>query len=119
MRTIIAGSRGVTRQVEVDQAVALSGFEVTEVVSGTAAGADTLGERWAEARGVPVKQFPAQWIGPRGLDRGAGHARNQLMANYADALIAVWDGRSRGTQDMIRRAKKRGLAVFIYDTSLA
>lgn len=119
MKTVIAGSRNIKHQAIVDRAVELSGFQVTEVVSGTAQGVDTSGENWAKARGIPVAEFPAQWIGPRGLDRGAGHARNQRMADYADALVAVWDGHSRGTQDMIRRAKKRGLVVFIYDASLA
>jgi hypothetical protein len=119
MRTIIAGSRGLTHQAIVDQAVELSGFVVSEVVSGTAQGVDALGESWAMARGLPIVEFPAKWIGPRGLDRGAGHARNQLMANYAEALVAVWDGSSPGTRDMIKRATKRGLAVFVYDTSLA
>ena len=44
--------------------------------------------------------------------------RNQVMADHADALIAVWDGASKGTADMIDRAKKRGLKVFVYDAEL-
>lgn len=36
------------------------------------------------------------------------------MADYADALIAIWDGESRGTANMIEEAEKRGLKVFVY-----
>jgi hypothetical protein len=35
------------------------------------------------------------------------------MAKYADALIAVWDGKSRGTKNMIDEAKKLGLKVYV------
>lgn len=116
MKTIIAGSRGITRQAVVNAAVAASGITPTEVVSGEAAGVDTLGENWAKAHGVPVKGFPAKWRRADGsLGRGAGFARNQAMADYADALIAVWDGESRGTADMIGRAKRRNLKVFVYE----
>lgn len=48
----------------------------------------------------------------------AGFIRNQAMADYADALIAVWDNRSKGTADMIRKAIGRGLPVFVYDAEL-
>ena len=116
MKTIIAGSRSITSMYVVNAAVAASGFTVSEVVSGRARGVDILGEQWASAHGVPVKGFPARWRRADGsVDRGAGSARNQQMADYADALIAVWDGESRGTADMIRRATSRGLKVFVYE----
>lgn len=116
MKTIIAGSRSITSLSVVNAAVTASGFAVSEVVSGRARGVDILGEQWAAVRGVPVRGFPARWRRADGsVDRGAGFARNQQMADYADALIAVWDGESRGTADMVRRAKSRGLKVFVYE----
>lgn len=36
------------------------------------------------------------------------------MANYAEALIAIWDGQSKGTKMMIDIANKKGLKVYIY-----
>jgi hypothetical protein len=36
------------------------------------------------------------------------------MAENAEALIAVWDGVSRGTKNMIEEAKARNLAVYIH-----
>jgi len=110
MRTIIAGSRGITRFSRVLNAVESSGFEITEVVSGAARGVDTLGEEWAWTSNIPIKQFPAKW---KEYGKTAGFIRNQEMADYADALIAVWDGKSSGTLDMINRAKENNLKVFV------
>jgi hypothetical protein len=115
MRVIVAGSRGVTSLEVVAAAMAESGLTVTEVVSGTARGADQLGEHWAHERGVPVARFPADWR----LGRGAGMFRNERMAAYAEALVAVWDGQSRGTADMIRRARAHGLRVHVHRTAPA
>ena len=39
------------------------------------------------------------------------------MANYADALIAFWDGNSKGTKHMIELAKSRGLKVYVYQNT--
>ncbi len=85
--------------------------QITEVVSGTARGADLAGETWAIMDDVPIKRFPADWdtYGKR-----AGYLRNEQMAEYADALVAVWDGVSRGTNHMIEAAKVAGLKVSIW-----
>lgn len=80
------------------------------VVSGTAKGADTLGEQYAQERGLTVKRFPAQWAE---YGRSAGYKRNQEMAFYADALIACWDGESKGTKHMINIARKADIPVRI------
>ena len=110
MRTIIAGSRTITDPSLVARAVAESGFEISMVLSGAARGVDHLGAEWARERGVPVQSFPADW---KRLGRGAGPARNQAMVTQADALIAIWDGRSPGTRDVIERARAGGLHVFV------
>jgi hypothetical protein len=85
--------------------------DITEVVSGCAKGADTYGEMIAEEVSTPIKRFPADW---NTHGRKAGHLRNQQMTEYGEALIAVWDGKSTGTRDMINRAKRLGLEVFIH-----
>lgn len=110
MRTIIAGSRYITDPAIVAAAIEESGFEITEVVSGACRGVDTLGEQWAKERGIPVKRFPAAW---RRDGRAAGPIRNRLMATYADALVAIWDGKSAGTRNMIETAQQRGLEVSV------
>lgn len=109
MRVIVAGSRTIRDRVLVDKAIKDSGFEITELVSGCAQGVDQLGEWWANRNKIPIRKFPAVWS----MGRSAGIQRNIQMANYAEALIAVWDGTSRGTKHMIDEARKRGLKVYV------
>ncbi len=113
MRVIIAGSRTITNLATVEAAIKASGWRgsIAEVVSGGARGVDTLAEAWAAERGIAITRFPADW---RTHGRAAGPMRNREMAEYADALIAVWDGESRGTANMIEEARKRGLPIHRY-----
>ena len=111
MRTIVAGSRGVEDPALVLAAIQSCGWTITEVVSGGARGVDSLGESLALQYGVPCKVFPANWSLH---GKAAGPIRNEEMARYAQALVAVWDGQSRGTRDMINRAKSLGLFVYIH-----
>lgn len=83
----------------------------TEIVSGKARGADRLGERFAEQYKIPIKEFPADWDN---LGKSAGYIRNKEMAQYADMLIAFWDGQSKGTKHMIDLAIEHGLEVHIF-----
>lgn len=112
MRTIIAGSRDNVTQDIIDKAVADSGWSdlITVVISGTARGADRMGENWAKRKGIPIDSKPADWDKH---GKSAGYKRNQEMAESADALIAVWDGVSRGTSHMIDIAKKKKLRIFV------
>lgn len=112
MRTIIAGSRDCTDPKVLRRALSQCGWAPCAVLSGTARGADTLGEQWAQQFRVPLEYYPADWnTHGRGM---AGKIRNQAMADAADALVALWDGNSGGTADMIRRARAAGLKVFVY-----
>ena len=110
MRTVVAGSRGITEYTVVAQAILDSKFRITTVISGGAAGVDSLGERWAKERGIPVERHLPDW-GKNG--RAAGLMRNEEMVDCAEALIAVWDGASRGTKYSIDYARKRSIPVFI------
>jgi len=112
MKTIIAGSRTINDLRLLEQVIEDSGFTITEVVCGGARGVDDLGRKWAgNGNRVPVKMFPADWDTH---GKSAGYKRNVEMANYADALIAVWDGQSRGTKHMIDIARSKGLTVFVH-----
>lgn len=81
-----------------------------EIVSGTANGADKLGEKYANEKGYLLKKFPADWDK---YGKSAGFKRNVEMSNYADALIAFWDGKSKGTKHMIDLAKRYELKVKV------
>jgi len=88
----------------------LKDLEEVEIVSGGANGADRLGEFYAIDRDFLIKRFPADW---EKHGKRAGYLRNQKMAEYADILIAFWDGQSRGTKHMIDIATKRGLIIHV------
>jgi len=112
MKVIIAGGRDFDDYEKLRSYCdyLLQNKDNIEIVSGTARGADKLGEHYAAERGYPVKRFPADW-GSHG--KSAGYLRNEEMADYADALIAFWDGESRGTQHMIDIAKKELIEIRI------
>jgi hypothetical protein len=115
MKTIIAGSRGITDMSVLLQAVKECGWEVTHVVSGAARGADRLGEDFARSRQLPLTVFHAEWDY---YGKSAGYRRNVTMAENAEALIALWDGKSPGTGHMINIARQKGLKVFVYYKAL-
>lgn len=111
MKVIIAGSRSADDYYELLTAITLAEFTIDEVVSGGARGADKLGERFALSSDIPIRKFIPDW---NRYGKSAGFRRNIEMADYADALIALWDGNSRGTNHMIQIAQKKGLQVFVW-----
>jgi hypothetical protein len=111
MRTIIAGSRDITDKQLVEDRISRSTFPITSVVCGEARGVDSIGKEWAIKNNIPVHSFPANWTLH---GKSAGYIRNTEMAENADALIAVWDGKSRGTKMMIDLARKKNLTVIIW-----
>lgn len=113
MRVIIAGGRDYHNYEALLDAIVDCNFNIQTVISGGAKGVDALGERYAESADVPLKIYPADW---EKHGRAAGPIRNRKMAENADALIALWDGQSRGTKNMIETATKLGLLVYVYRT---
>ena len=79
-----------------------------QVVSGGAAGADTLGAEWARANGVPLRVLRPDY---RAHGPAAPHVRNAEIVAAADVVLVVWDGQSRGTLDAARKAAKLGKRV--------
>jgi hypothetical protein len=59
-----------------------------------------------------VKVFPADW---GRYKNAAGPIRNEQMAKYADALLAVWDWESKGTGNMVKLAQKYKLRTILYN----
>lgn len=116
MRVIIAGGRDFTDApallnflVELQELNQLP--ETFEIVSGAARGADKCGEIIANSADFKCTQFPADW---NRLGTRAGYVRNAEMAEYADVLVACWDGHSRGTKHMIETMQKKGKPVHVY-----
>jgi hypothetical protein len=114
MRVIIAGSRCFkdynVMEKFCDRVLSKQNKEDVVIISGTARGADTLGEEYAEKKGYRLEKYPADW---KTHGNRAGIIRNCHMGDIADALIAFHDGQSRGTLHMIDYAKKKKLKVRV------
>jgi hypothetical protein len=111
-KVIVAGGRDFTDYCLLSATLhrLLSQKRNVEIVSGMARGADSLALRFAKENHIPVKKFPANWD----VDgNSAGYKRNLRMAEYADACVCFWDGKSKGTADMIRVARLNNLQVRV------
>lgn len=111
MKVIIAGSRNISDYqyfCNFMQTLYMAD-QITEVVCGMASGVDIMGKRWAEEKGIPVKKMPANWSL---YGKAAGPIRNKEMAEYADVLILLWDGKSKGSQNMLNNAKTKDLKII-------
>ena len=112
-KLIVAGSRSFSDfdrlAADLDRLL-VRRFPDVEIVSGGASGADALAERYARSRGLAFRAFPADW---RRWGKLAGPIRNRQMADYGSAVVVYWDGRSRGTADMISSASAAGLRVVV------
>lgn len=114
MKLIVAGSRGATASDThraIESFVEDTGEVLSLLICGGAAGADTWAKQWAEEREIPVKVFLPRWDQD---GRKAGMIRNADMAAEGDALVAVWDGQSKGTKNMIEQAQRLKLPVFVW-----
>ena len=109
MKVIIAGSRSIDDHNIIFPIINKSPFEITEVVSGMAKGVDQVGTAWALYSQTHVQEFIPDWS----IGKHAGFLRNSLMADYADALITIWDGKSKGTEHMISEMIKRKKPIFL------
>ena len=115
MKLIIAGGRNLRTDDDfINECLFMFNIKenVEEVISGTARGADRAGEDWAlnlAQEDMPVIKFPADWDE---YGKAAGHIRNKEMAEYADALLLIWDGESRGSANMKKEMKKLGKPIY-------
>ena len=116
VRIIVAGGREFNDSKLFEEKVSeiLTQYKDIEFVSGHAKGADSMAEKYASDNGIRIKVMPAEW---KKYGRAAGPIRNKQMLDYAleaDAvLIAFWNGVSKGTKDMISRAKEHGAKCHV------
>ncbi|SFH76130.1 Protein of unknown function [Pseudobutyrivibrio sp. OR37] len=117
-RIIIAGGRDFNNKVlfseEVNKIVKELGIDNIEIISGHSSGADSLAELYAKKHNISLKIFPAEW---KKYGKAAGPIRNKQMLDYSleeqSVLIAFWNGRSKGTRNMIERAKNEKTDIRI------
>lgn len=113
-RVIVAGRRDFRETSyifsQLDSILAPIRKDIEEIVTGGAAGVDTIAAMYASARGHPLRIFQANW---NKHGKAAGPIRNKQMAQYGNFLITFWDGKSKDTQNMIKQATEHHLEKFI------
>lgn len=116
MRIIIAGGRNFKDyellKHECDKIISTYNIKNPEIISGNAKGADLLGEKYADENNLTVHHFLPNWFK---YGRSAGIRRNKQMAENSDMLIAFWDGKSKGTKNMINQAELVGLIIHVVE----
>ena len=107
-RVVIAGSRDFKNYEILKEAMdqllrdLITDGEDIVIISGTASGADRLGERYAKEKGFQLRRFPVDW---NRYGKSAGYRRNVEMADHADAAVVFWDGQSKGSKHMLKISK--------------
>ena len=117
IRVLVCGGRDFADQDRLYNTLdAIHGqYTIDVLIEGEAKGADTLARKWAEAEGILVAKFPAQW---KQYGVSAGPIRNKQMLDEGkpDLVVAFPSGRlseSKGTLNMVKQAQKAGLRVIV------
>lgn len=115
MKIVIAGSRSINNYQWLEEVmiylISQKVIVCDEIVSGGCRGVDLLGERYAKANNIPIKQFLPDWVGS---GKGAALIRNKEMAQYADVAVILWDGSSTGTAHMMKQMELLGKPTFMF-----
>lgn len=107
MKTAIIGSRGIDN-------IDLSKYilpKTNEIVSGGAKGIDALAREYAQKHQIKLTEFLPKY---KIYGRGAPLRRNIEIIEYADIVLAFWDGKSHGTKYVIENCKKRDIPIIIH-----
>jgi antitoxin component of RelBE/YafQ-DinJ toxin-antitoxin module len=99
MRTILSVEKNSASYEEVQKIIAESGVLIHEVISGGSKSDDSFGRRWARENNVPIKLFKPN--------------RNEEMIANAEALIGIWKNAEGEMKDLLSRATKRDIKIFI------
>ncbi len=83
---------------------------VSEILSGGARGVDASAKEYAEAQGIPLREFLPEY---ERYGKAAPLRRNLALLAEADLVLAFWDGSSRGTAFVIRECRRRGVSLRV------
>lgn len=106
MKLAVVGSRSINDYVWIESVLEslMKEEDVTELVSGGAAGVDSLARRFAEEHSLGFTEILPDW---QRYGKIAGFIRNKLIVDYCDLLLAFWNGKSSGTANSIKLAEKQ------------
>lgn len=112
MKVLICGSRKINNMAILASAIRESGFVISEIISGGAEGVDYLAEQYAALAKIPIRIFRPEY--QKYHAKQAPLIRNEVMVKECEAVIAIWDGISRGTDYTIRCARKYKRPIYIW-----
>ncbi len=107
MKVAIIGSRGLS----ISDLGKYLPKETKEIVSGGAKGIDSCAREYAQRNHLKLTEFLPEY---NKYGRGAPLKRNLQIIDYADEVIAFWDGTSRGTKHVIKNCKRKNIKVTVY-----
>lgn len=110
MKLAIVGSRNINDYQILEAAIKEYNLIPTSIVSGGADGVDTLAFRYAKQNNIPIVVFKPDW---RKYGKSAGFKRNIQIVESSDVVLAIWDGKSKGTKHSIDLANKAKKLLFI------
>lgn len=85
--------------------------EATVIVSGGARGIDALAKEYAQRKGLQLVEFPPDY---QRFGKSAPLIRNRQIVEYCDCVVAIWDGFSTGTMQVVQLARKMKKPVSVY-----
>ena len=106
MKTAIIGSRDLI----IEDLSPYMPEGTTEIVSGGARGIDACAKRYATENNINLTEFLPQY---NKYERNAPLKRNLEIIEYADRIVALWDGKSRGTKFVIDGCKKLNKSITV------
>jgi hypothetical protein len=110
MRIGIVGSRTFDNYELLVNTLSIFAEGIDVIVSGGAQGADSLAAKYANDLEVDCLVLKPDWDKN---GKSAGFIRNQQIVDASDMIIAFWDGKSKGTEDLINKARIAKKPTFI------
>ena len=113
MKLLVAGSRGCKDQKFVNKILdeLHNEHKISEIISGGAEGADTLGEGWAIQNHIAIDRFVPNW---QVYGNAAGFRRNAQMVDLCNRACIFWDGDSKGTKITIGLLEQKGIKTHLF-----
>lgn len=110
MKVLITGDKIIVKYDIIKDIIDNSKINISELVSDGIKGICTLAENYAVQKNINIKRMKPNYS--HGIS--CIEINRMKMLDYSDAIIAIWDGESKGTKDMIEYATKKGLSLHIY-----
>lgn len=114
-RMMITGSRKITDEDYIFECLnsIYKRRKFNLLIHGGARGVDTIAEKWAKKKGIPILKFTPDWS-LYGIS--AAIRRNTVMADQCDFGVAIWDSSSKGTVDAMQKLKSRRKLFKVFKT---